>query len=218
VAAAKPLVAVCLLALTITASALADNPTVRITRADQQRAVAALLRLKDFTTGWQGGQTKTHSLAAPSCPGYDPKESDLVVTGHADASFRYPQSAVTFNQDVQVLRSDAAVRTDFRRTITSKLPGCLSHQLAKSKDVVKVRVDRVAFPAIGDVSAAYRATLTLQDGKRRVTVYDDFVFVAVGRVEYALNVLAPFQLAGQLGSFESSMAALLVKRAAKPCC
>ena len=72
--------------------------------------------------------------------------------------------------------------------------------------------------AVGSVSAAFRATLTLRDGTRKVKVYDDFVFFGVGRIEYALNILAPFQVASQLVPFESSMAALLVKRAAKPCC
>jgi hypothetical protein len=224
VAAAKSLVVAAVCVLTFGASALpvnaslADKPSVRLTQADQARAVAALLGLKDFANGWQGGRTKTHSLAAPSCPGFDPKESDLVVSGHADAAFSYPRSAVTFDQDVQVLRSEAAVRTDFARTITPKLATCLAFQLRKSKDVVSVRVDRVSFPAVGTMSAAFRATLTLKDGPRKVKVYDDFVFFGIGRVEYALNILAPSQVAAQLTPFESSMAELLVKRAAKPCC
>jgi hypothetical protein len=225
VAAAKSFVALSVCALTFVASAVADNagvldnPTVRITRADQARAVAALLSLRDFTHGWKGGRTSAHKLSAPSCPGFDPKESDLVVSGHADASFSYPKSAVTFDQDIQVLHSPSAVRTDFARTITPKFAKCLAYQLGKGKNVVSVRVDRVSFPPVGDVSAAFRATLTLQEGTRRIEAYEDFVFFGVGRVEYALNVLAPFQLASQLSPFESSMAQLLAKRAtAKPCC
>jgi hypothetical protein len=196
--------------------ALADKPTVRLTKADQARAVSALLSLKDFTTGWRGGRTKTHPLTAPSCPGFDPKESDLVVSGHADAAFTYAPGEVTFNQDVQVLHSAAAVRTDFSRTIRPPLAGCLKYQLQKSKNVVQVKVARVDFPAIGSVSAAFRALLTLEEGKRKVKIYDDFVFFGVGRMEYALNVLAPVQLASQLAPFEFSMAQLLAKRSAKP--
>jgi len=218
VAAAKSLVALALAFLFATPGALADNPTVHIVDADQSRAVSSLLQLKDFASGWQGGQTKTHTLSAPSCPGFDPKESDLVVSGHADAQFTYPRGSVTFNQDVQVLHSDGAVRTDFSRTITPKLPACLAYQLHKAKDVVGVKVERLAFPSLGSVSAAFRATLTLKAGTRTVKVYDDFVFFGVGRVEYAINVLAPAALGKQLAPFESTMAALLVKRAAKPCC
>jgi hypothetical protein len=224
VATAKSFVAVAACALIVVAlaqagnAAVVDKPTVRLTHADQARAVAALLSVKDFATGWQGGQTKAHSLVAPSCPGFDPKESDLVVSGHADATFMYPRDRITFGQDVQVLHSAAAVREDFARTITPKLAGCLQYQLGKPKGVASATVRRLSFPTVGDGSAAYRATLVLKEGPHRIKVYDDFVFFSVGRIEYALNVLAPAQVGPQLASFESSLAEELVKRAAKPCC
>jgi hypothetical protein len=225
-ATAKSLVAgfVCALIFTVPASAVIaagpDQPTVRLTRADQATAVASLLRLSDFATGWKGGRTKTNPLTAPHCPGFDPKESDLVVTGHADASFTYPSNAVSFDQDVQVLESDADVRTDFARSIGTRLGRCLAYRLGHQKDVTAVHVEREHFPSVGSVSAAYRATLTLRDGKRTVTVTDDFIFFGVGRTEYSFNVAAPVQLAGQLSTFEWSMASMLAKRSAqpKPCC
>ena len=223
-ATAKPLVAgfVCALIFAVPASAGiaagSDRPTVRLTRADQATAVRSLLTLSDFATGWKGGRTKPDPLAAPSCPGFDPKESDLVVTGHADASFTYPSSAVSFGQDVQVLQSAADVRTDFSRSIGASLGHCLAYRLGRQKDVTAVQVVRERFPSVGSISAAYRATLTLRDGKRTVTVTDDFIFFGVGRTEYSFNVAAPAQLADQLGSFEWSMASLLAKRSAKPCC
>ncbi len=74
-----------LLALVCAAAALADNPTVRINAADQAKADASLLRLKDFGVGWAGGPKTPSKLTAPSCPGFNPKESDLVVSGHAEA-------------------------------------------------------------------------------------------------------------------------------------
>lgn len=216
--AAKSLVAAALLALGLTAAALADNPTVSITKADQEQATAALLHLTDFGTGWQGGATKPGKLAAPSCPGFNPKESDLVVSGHAQARFVYARGGVTFAQDVQVLKSDAAVRTDFSRTIKPELGGCLAYQLKKSANVVSVHVERIRFPKVGSVSAAYRATLVVKDGNHTVKLYDDYVFFGVGRFEYALNVVVPSPLGDQLVNFESAMARILIKRSAKPCC
>ena len=45
--------------------------------------LASLLRLHDFGAGWTGGSETPSKLTAPSCPGFDPKESDLTVSGHA---------------------------------------------------------------------------------------------------------------------------------------
>jgi hypothetical protein len=217
VVAAKSLVAAALLALAVATAALADAPTVKIKPADQDRASAALLKLNDFGAGWAGGATKASKLTAPKCPGFDPKESDLVVTGHAEARFVYRRGGVSFGQDVQVLRNEEDVRTDFARTIRPRLASCIAYQLRKSPNVTAVSVEKIPFPKVGTVSAAYRATLLVKDGKRTLKLYDDYVFFGTGRYEHALNVIAPFVVGDQLVSFESAMARILVKRA-KPCC
>jgi hypothetical protein len=218
VAAKSLVVTVALIALVTAAAAVADAPTVRIARADQVRAVAALLRLGDIGTGWAGGRTPTSKLSAPSCPGFDPKESDLVVTGHANARFVNSAAHATLAQDVQVLASERAVRTDFARTIRPALARCLAYQLRKAPNVTGVTVERLRFPDVGTVSAAYRATVVVRDGGRKVTLYDDYVFVGVGRYEFALNVLAPPAVADQLVNFETAMMRILIKRVGKPCC
>jgi hypothetical protein len=218
VVAAKSLVAAALLALALAAAALADAPTVSIRKADQERAVAGLLKLSDFGMGWQGGSTAPHKLSSPNCPGFNPKESDLVVNGHAEARFAYPRGGVTLGQDVQVLASESAVRTDFARTIKPPLARCLAYQLKHTPHVVSVRVARIRFPEVGTDSAAYRATLVVKDGSRTVMMYDDYVFFGSGRYEYALNVVAPVAAGEQLVTFEAAMAQILVKRVAKPCC
>jgi hypothetical protein len=119
---------------------------------------------------------------------------------------------------VQVLRSEADVRTDFARSIRPKLAGCIAYQLKQSGAIAHVRVERIPFPRVGTVSAAYRATLTVRNGARTIKLYGDYVFVGVGRYEYALRVLAPAAAGAQLVNFESAMARILVKRVGKPCC
>ncbi len=131
--AAKPLLATALIAVCFTGAALADNPTVRITRAGQAKAAGLLLRLSDLGSGWQGGATKPSPLVAPNCPGFNPKESDLVVSGHADARFTLPAEGVVLVQDVEVLASAAAVRTDFARTIRPQFPPCLAYELEHTR-------------------------------------------------------------------------------------
>ena len=213
--AAKPLLAAALIGLVSTSTALAaivDAPTVRITPADQAKARAALLRTTDFGAGWGGGPIKTSQLSPPNCPGFDPKESDLVVTGHADA--RYTTAGIELDQDVQVMKDAAAVQTDFARSISPKLAKCLAYQLGKLKNVVGVHVERLPFPPTGDVSAAYRAEIDLQTPKGRGTLLSDYVFFGQGRVEYEFTVIAPVGARDQLAQFEHELAQGLLRRAA----
>jgi hypothetical protein len=215
VVAAKSLLTGVVLALVAAAAAAADNPTVRIQHADQMRAERALLALKDFGVGWTGGKRKASKLTAPSCPGFDPKESDLTVTGHAEARFTYSKGSVVFEQDNQVLESEKAVQTDFSRVIRPQLKDCLAYELKKSGRgrVVSVDVRELPFPRMGTVSAAYRGTMVLNIGGHKVTFVSDFIFIGQGRLEYSLNVVAPAVLGGELVSFEQSLAQKLVEKA-----
>jgi hypothetical protein len=215
VVAARISVASALLALACTGAALADNPTVRINAADQAKAVTSLVRIKDFGVGWTGGPKTPSKLTAPSCPGFNPKESDLVVTGHAEARFSYTRGGVIFDQDTQVLESAAAVKTDFARVVQPKLADCLAYQLKSSGkgNVLSVSVRKLGLPPIGDVSAAYRASVTIKTSTgKSAKIVSDFVFFGKGRFEYSLNVVAPAVEGDQLVPFESAMAQILVKR------
>ena len=212
---AAKLLAAALTTLTFTASALADAPTVRITSADQARAVALLLRLTDFGAGWQGGQVRATPLTAPNCPGFDPQESDLVVTGHADARYTFPHAGVELDQDVQVLKSAAMVQTDFARSISSQLATCIGYQLGQMHNVDDATVVRLPFPPTGTASAVYRATITLRNGPAG-PLLSDYVFLGDGRVEYEFTVVAPLAAADQLTRFELGLAQILLRRAAAP--
>jgi len=216
VVGAKSLLAGIVLALAFAAAAAADDPTVRITRADQLKAEAALLKLKDFGVGWTGGKRTPSKLTAPKCPGFDPKEFDLTVTGHAEARFTYARGSVVFDQDNQVLESERAVRTDFARVIQPKLKDCLAYELKQSGkgQIISVVVRELSFPRLGTETAAYRGTMVLRaGGGRKVTFVSDFIFIGQGRYEYSLNVVAPAVLGGELASFEQSIAQKLIRKA-----
>lgn len=214
--AAKSLLASVVVVLAAASAALADEPTVRISHADQMRAEAALLRQRDFGVGWTGGPRTPSKLTAPDCPGFDPKESDLVVTGHAEARFTYARGLFTLAQDTQVLASRRAVAADFARTIGPKLAGCLAHQLKASGKgkVVSALVRRLPFPRVGDVSAAYRAVLVVRSHAGLIRIVSDHVFFGQGRIEHSLNVVAPAVEGNQLVTFEAAIAQILVKRGA----
>jgi hypothetical protein len=140
VVAAKSLLTAALIGLIWAGAALADPPTVRISSADQAKARGALLRRADLGAGWVGGPIKTSPLSPPNCPGFDPKESDLVVSGHADARYTAKQAGVELDQDVQVLADEHAVRTDFARTISPRLAKCLAYHLGHLPNVARVTV------------------------------------------------------------------------------
>jgi len=216
VVAAKPLLAAALTGLVWTSAALAalvDAPTVKLTSADQSKARAALLRPTDFGAGWLGGPIKTSPLSPPNCPGFDPKESDLVVTGHADARYTFKGVvAVELDQDVQVLRSEQDVHSDFARTISPKLAKCLSYQLGGLKNVVGVKVTRVPFPPTGAVSAVYRAEIHVHTPKGIATFLSDYVFFGAGRLEYEFTVIAPMEFRDQLAQFEVGLAQIVLRR------
>lgn len=209
----RALVAGAVVSLVAAATAAADAPTVRITKADQAKAEATLLQLSDFGVGWTGGKRTPSKLTAPKCPGFDPKESDLTVTGHAEARFTYARGGVVFDQDNQVLKSADAVAQDFARVIGPKLSGCLAYELkASDKSIVSADVRSLAFPKLGDVTAAYRATVVVRVGGHKVTFVRDYIFIGIGRLEYSLAVDAPAVLGKQLLAFERAMAQNLIKK------
>ena len=211
--AAKSFVAAALLGLLVTAQSLGDAPTIRITSADQAKANAALLQRADLGAGWVGGPVKTSPLTPPDCPGFSPKASDLVVTGHADARYIFQQVGVELDQDVEVFSSPEAVQTDFSRTISPGLGRCLEYQLGKLAHVADVSVTRVPFPPTGSVSAVFRAELTVKTSKGLGRLVSDYVFFGAGRTEYEFTVIAPADSRDQLLRFELGLARILLRRA-----
>jgi hypothetical protein len=219
VVAIKPLVASALVAavfsgLIFEATAFADSPTIRIDATDQARASSALLRPTDIGMGWRGGEAKPVKLNGSGCASFDPKVSDLVITGHANASFANAHAGVQVSLDTQVLQSAADVRTDFSRTMQPPLADCLASQLKKGPNITAVKVERIAFPKVGAMTAAYRGTITVKTRTGTAKVISDFVFVGDGRLEYSLNVFAPARYLSQLVRFEADMARIVVKRGA----
>jgi len=208
-----PTFASLLLALLFTPAVLADVYNVKVDPGDQRWAASALLTPHDFGFGWRGGTTSPEKPTGIACPGFDPKASDLVVTGYANASFENVNAGVHVTQDLLVLSTSGAVKKDFARTIQPPLAACLEYQLKRSPQVVAVKVEPLAFPDVGRITHAYRATITARlKGGATAKFFRDFVFFANGRLELSLTVDAPVRWREQLVGFESEMARVLVKR------
>ena len=81
-----------------------------------------------------------------------------------------------------------------------------------SSKLSHVRTVALLFVRTFDCDSVARA-MVLHAGTRKVTFVSDFIFIGQGRLEYSLNVVAPAVLAGELVSFEQSIAQKLVKKA-----
>src|SRR5262245_48370843 len=81
-------------ALGISSGAMAsssDKALVSFTASDLAAARAAVLHRADLGTagGWTGGAKKPNLKTTLSCPGYAPKQSDLILTGAAEADYHH---------------------------------------------------------------------------------------------------------------------------------
>ncbi len=119
-------------ALALAGAAAADREQVHLTKAGQRAARAAVLRRGDLGSGtWTG--TKKTPVLNPSigCPGFHPKQSDLVVIGAAEMEWK--STAAQFDSSAQVLRTPKMVQLDWKRTVrVPQVLPCLRHNVAKS--------------------------------------------------------------------------------------
>src|SRR5215470_9100169 len=137
-----------------------DKARVSFTPADQAAARAAVLHRADLGTagGWTGGATKPDLSSTLNCPGYTPKQSDLVVTGAAAANYHH--AGLVLQSQAQVLKTATMVALDWRRSVASpKAIACLRTTMAKSlpKGQRLVSFQKQPFPHLAQYAAAYRA-------------------------------------------------------------
>lgn len=192
--------AICSLALVVVLAAAAgaaassrDDEKVRLTAEGQRDAKAATLKLGDFTPGlgFKGGAVKSDPDTQVGCPGYHPKQSDLVENGHAKTSFG--NHALQAESETSVLQTAEMVRNDFARTVVPALVACmrstLTRGLAPGDRVVSVA--ELPFPKVWTFTRSYRAVLlvTLKGGTRTKLAVDT-ILVGWGRTEIDLTMTA----------------------------
>ena len=149
-----------------TASAPPNRPQIRFNPADRAAARAAVLRRVDLgSAGWTGGTVKPNLSSTLSCPGYKPKQSDLVLTGAAEADFHH--AGIEIRSIAQVLKTRSMVARDWKRTVVDPrafacLRRMLSKQLTANERLVSFR--KLAFPRLAQYAGAYR--LLIASGRR----------------------------------------------------
>ena len=196
------------------AAAPPNKPVIRLNAADNALARAAVLRRADLgSTGWSGGSVKPDVSSTLSCPGYTPKQSDLVVTGAAETDFR--RTGLQLQSVAELLKTRAMVARDWRRTVADpRGSACLRHLLVKgltrSERLVSFR--KLAFPRLTRYTAAYRSVVSVRTQGTTVPVLFDAVLVARGRTELTLTMIAPFAARANVSRAEVRLARGLLAR------
>lgn len=206
-------VAVTLVAVA-SASADTNDPRTRPSKADQRRAAASVLAVHDLGPAWKGGAVAASSLKIPVCPGNILDNSDLTLTGHAESVLQLESEGLLVDTDVEVFASATQVGHLFARMVSPLLTSCLKYDLAKSIGSTGAKIGAVTPVALKQVGARlsnYRVALTYQ-GK---AIVSDYLFVASGRSQFFVNIVAPASLKSELTALESRIAKLLATRGAR---
>ena len=189
-----------LLALPALALAADSDPKRKINAADERKAGAVVLKRADLAAGWK----KVASSSSDDdlvCSYYNPKGSDLTLTGDAEAEFEQAGGfpSVYSYADVYATAKDAAAA--WTRTVKPAAARCFAEFFKKeaasdpTTKVTSVTHGSMAFPKVAPRTAAFRITLKLavtQNGQTQtVPLTLNLVVVGRGRAEAGLITFAP---------------------------
>jgi hypothetical protein len=152
------------LALPALALAAATDPQKQINPVDQRKAASIALKRTDFKAGWTKVPNTPNSVEDPSCPGYNPDQSDLILTGETQASFAGEASRVTSTSNVYKTKRDALAA--WTRSVKPALVPCLARILKQATEgtgakATIVKQGPIAFPKLAPRTAAYRVVVNV---------------------------------------------------------
>ena len=200
------------LALVMAQVALAESPVMRFNAADQAAAKAVVLKAADLGPGWKGGPQKASVEGPPPCPGWNPKQADLVITGAAESEFSAPGAMVS--SSVQVYKTTRMIAVDWQRTVIApEVIRCISRDLgADVGDGMRViSMKRMPFPKLATFSARFRVLLETTQGQA-VRVLIDVVLVGRGRTAVAITLSTPYANRAEADAAEVRLARLMLAR------
>ena len=192
-----------------------EKPRQSFNPSDVAAARAAVLQRGDLGTagGWSGGTRKPNLSSGMSCAGYTPKQSDLVLTGAAEAVWHH--AGLEVQSVAQVMKTRGMVALDWRRTVTSpKAVSCLRTMLARTLPSGQrlASFSRLSFPRLTPYAEAFRALIDVSAGGQHALVVADVVVVGKSRTELTLSVEAPAAARSGLPAAEARLAKLLLAR------
>jgi hypothetical protein len=191
-----------LLALSIAIPAVAlagdTDPKKQITAADRAKARSMVLKRADFGAGWKQSPPVPDSDA--TCPGFNPDESDLTLTGEAEVVFEHAQGllSVASYSEIYATKDDAVkswTRSD--KAATARCIGYFFREGAtdKTTKVTIVSAGRMAFPKLAPRTTAFKvvARLAITNEGKTTTLPITIQFIAFGqgRGDTAMLAITP---------------------------
>ncbi len=176
------------LALSATAAATHQDPQKRLTKADNARARAMLVKKADLPLGFRP-QLSSGPDPHTDCPA-SVSESDLTLTGEVEG----PQLAlglVFVSSDAQIYTSAADASASWRRVTSAAGTKCATEILRREfakQGVRLVSLRKMAFPRVSERSVAYRVKLSATTEQGMLPVYVDLVALMRSRAQATVVV------------------------------
>jgi len=202
-AAMKLALVLTIAAVCTAAAAAATSPKVEHTAAGTKAAQASLLRIGDFGSGWTSSSATGSAGLNFACPGFTPKQNDVVEIGTATSpTFKASTIGPIVAQRTSVYANIASTAKLWRRAVKPKLIDCVAQSLealrGRGVSVAITSQDRISLGSIGDGVVGYRVVATLSGRSRLKTFYD--VIVVRGGSSITQLTISQFQKAVPLKS------------------
>jgi hypothetical protein len=192
-------------------ASLAESPKTSFNAADQAAARAAVLKTGDLGAGWTGSVKKGSVEGPTDCPGWNPRQADLVITGAAESQVS-TQGVAVFSSS-WVYKSTRMIALDWQRTVVDMPMRCLAAQFAAAVgDELKIVSTKwVSFPKLATYSARFRIVAEYRgDAARRLFI--DGILVGRGRTAVSIGLVAPYADRGDAQAAEIRLAKIVLSR------
>jgi len=183
-------IALLLTALALAASAAArdpKDPQQRHTAADTKLANTLALHQKDLAAGWTPAQPTPDP---PPCKA-EPDESDLVQTARIDPTFIWKDRITTLGTEVDIFKTAAMAKRDWALSTLKLFQSCLLQsardQLPDYK-VTLVSAKQLPRPsAVAERSLHYRLVFDIVHAGKKVPIVSDVTALGRGRKTVILH-------------------------------
>jgi hypothetical protein len=125
-----------------------------------------VLKRSDFAAGWRKVPNTPEDDERLTCAGYNPDESDLILTGKAASEFTQADGIPSAQSFSNVYKTKAHAIASWTRSVKPALARCASQIFKKQLEtsgakVTVLRQGAVAFPKVAPRTAAFRVGLRL---------------------------------------------------------